>query len=85
MLVAVPGRPKSEPTVFDRIRGKSAELKHNNAPPDLTPNRTLAGATERLQVMQRKLDQTIKDRAQNKDRDRSQDRSRDPDREGPTR
>lgn len=79
------GAGESEPTVFDRIRVKSAELKDNDALPDLAPDRTLAGATERLQAMQRKLDQTIKDRAQNMDRDRSQDRRRDPDREGPTR
>ncbi|MEJ7928176.1 relaxase/mobilization nuclease domain-containing protein [Sphingobium sp. AN641] len=79
------GAGEGEPTVFDRIRAKSAELTNSNAPPDLAPDRTLAGATERLQAMQRKLDQTIKDRVQNKDRDRSQDRSRDPDREGPTR
>lgn len=80
-----PGAGDSEPTVFDRIRAKSAELMGSNAPPDLAPDRSLAGATERLQAMQRKFDQTMKDRAQNKDRDRSQDRSRDSDREGPGR
>lgn len=75
------GAGEGEPTVFDRIRAKSVELKNESAPPDLA----LAGARERLQAMQRKMDQTIKDRAQIKDRDRTQERNRDPDREGPSR
>jgi hypothetical protein len=79
------GAGESEPTVFDRIRAKTAELKHGNAPPDPGADRTLAGARERLQAMQRNLDKAVKDRAQNKNRDRSQDRNRDPDREGPNR
>ena len=79
------GAGEGEPTIFDRIRAKSAELKSGSAPPDLAPDRGLAGATERLQAMQRKLHKTIKDREQTKDRDRSQDRSRDPDRGGPAR
>lgn len=79
------GAGESEPTVFDRIRAKTAELKNSDAPPDHGADRTLAGARERLQAMQRNLDKAIKDRAQNKDRDRSQDRNRDPDREGPNR
>lgn len=79
------GAGEGEPTVFDRIRAKSAELKNDSVPPNAAPERALASARERLQAMQRKMDKTIKDRAQDKDRDRSQDRTRDPDREGPGR
>jgi hypothetical protein len=79
------GAGDSEPTVFDRIRAKAAELKNSNVPPDPGADRTLAGARERLQAMQRNLDKAIKDRAQNKDRDRAQDRNRDRDRDGPSR
>ncbi|EIZ77943.1 hypothetical protein WSK_3505 [Novosphingobium sp. Rr 2-17] len=77
------GAGEGEPTTFERIRAMTAELKNDSAPPDLGPDRALAGAHERLLAMQRKMEQSIKERAQNKDRDRSRDRDRD--REGPGR
>lgn len=79
------GAGDSEPTIFDRIRDKSAELKNSSSPPDPGADRALSSARERLQAMQRKIDKAVKDRAQDKDRDRAQDRNRDRDRDGPSR
>lgn len=79
------GAGDSEPSVFDRIRAKTAELRDGPSSPDAGADRSLASARDRLQAIQRDLDKAIKDRAQNRDRDRSQDRNRDRDKEGPGR
>lgn len=79
------GAGEAEPSVFDRIRAKSAELKNSSTASDPARDPALASARERLQAMQKTLNQTIKDRDRGKERDRTQDRERDKDRGGPGR
>jgi len=65
----------------DRIRAKAAELR--KGPEANAPRDALAASRERLQAMQRKVDEAVKDRDRGKDRDRQ--RGRDKDRDGPSR
>lgn len=66
---------------IDRIRAKAAELR--KGPEASGPRDALATSRERLQAMQRKVDEAVKDRDRGKDRDR--ERGRDKDRDGPSR
>jgi len=66
---------------IDRIRAKAAELRQG--PDTSEPRDALAASRERLQAMQRKVDEAVKDQDRGKDRDR--ERGRDKDRDGPSR
>lgn len=78
------GAGDAQPSIFDRIRDKSAELRNSAAnATDRSRDQSLAAARERLQEMQRRTEQAMKDRDRTKERDRSRDR--DQDRGGPTR
>lgn len=80
------GAGEAQPNVFDRIRDKSAELRNTSSnPTDKSREQSLAAARDRLQAMQRKMEQAVKDRSRDKDKDRTQERNRDKDRGGPTR
>lgn len=75
------GAGKDSGPAIDRIRAKAAELRKG---PEASASRdALAASRERLQAMQRKVEQAVKDRDRGKDHDR--DRGRDKDRDGPSR
>lgn len=87
------GAGEAGASAVDRIRKKAADLK--NGPEAQDRHDALAASRERLQAMQRKVDQAVRDRERGQDRgrdrgrdherDRERQRTRDKDRDGPGR